>query len=83
MTRTLSVHAVPVAGGVDLRASLWDFTVSPYPRVIAYRRVGSSQSWQGDGDKLRSLAACLLDLAEQLWPADSPGVESADPLPPA
>lgn len=68
MTRCVSVTAVAIPGGVDLRASAWDFTVSPYPRQLAYRRVGASQSWRGDGDKLRALAAALLELAEALYP---------------
>lgn len=75
MTKCVSVTATAVPGGVDLRASVWDFQTSPYPRQLAYRRVGASQSWRGDGDKLRALAAALLDLAEQLYPEQAVGRE--------
>lgn len=68
MQRLVSVTATAVPGGIDLRASYWDLMASPYPRPLVYRRVGSSQSWEGDGDKLRALAAVLLDLADQLFP---------------
>lgn len=69
--RIVSVTATAIPGGIDLRASYWDLLASPYPRPLAYRRVGSSQSWSGDGDKLRALAAVLLDLADSLYPLET------------
>lgn len=69
--RIVSVTATAVPGGVDLRASYWDLMSSPYPRQLAYRRVGASQAWSGDGDKLRALAAVLLQLADDLYPVQT------------
>lgn len=68
MSRAITITAQSIPGGISLSARQWDFGISPYPRQMLYTRVGASQKWSSDGDKLRALAAVLLSLADEMFP---------------